>query len=209
MDYKWAREFALKLINQYSIAGAEIPASYNNQSDYLLRIPGLLDDGQMYIATNQGRIRATVPLGDLESRDVGGWVEYTLPKDCWQVCSSGLVCLLYGRFQRYHKYHLVGSDRILVPVGLGEDVMLEYFRYPKLLGNDPADNAQLDNTPVAQMALPYYAAAHLVMYDNAFAYQALYNEFEAKMIRLAGAPGAEVEQVEDSYSAAEWRYNEA
>lgn len=203
MDYKWAREFTLKLIHQYSMAGTEIPASYNNQADDLLRIPGLLDDGQMYIATNQGRIRATVPLGELERKVVGGWVEYTLPKDCWQVC-GGLIRLEDGELRRDYKYRRIGDNRILVPATVGEGVLLEYFRYPKLLGSDPADSAELDNTPVAQMALPYYAAAHIVMYDNAFAYQALYNEFEAKMIRLAGAPYAEPEQVEDT-CAVRWQ----
>lgn len=209
MDFKWARDFALKLINQYSISGAEIPGSYNNQQDYLLRIPELLDDAQMYIATNQGRIKAAVYLFDLEHEDKGEWTEYKLPEDCWQVKSSGLVRLRDGKVQRYQKYRLIGENTLLVPAGFGDDAILEYFRYPKLLGAFPKDDAKLDNTPVAQMALPYYVAAHIVMYDNAFAYQALYNEFEAKLARLTDTPHAEVEQVEDSYSATEWAYNEA
>ena len=96
MNYKWARDFALELINQYSIAGAVVPGSYNNQADYLLRIPKLLDDAQMYVATNQGRIRTSVYLSELESDERGGWTAYKLPKDCWQVCSSGLVRLSDG-----------------------------------------------------------------------------------------------------------------
>ena len=85
--------------------------------------------------------------------------------------------------------------------------MLEYFRYPSLLGVNPMDEASLDNTLEAQMALPYYVAAHLVMHDNAFAYQALYNEFEAKLARLGEQLQAEPTVVEDSYDAAEWNYN--
>ena len=209
MDYKWAKNFALKLINQYSISGTAIPSSYNNQADYLLRIPELLDDAQMYVATNQGRIRATVSLSKLECEDHGKWLSYTLPEDCWQVCSTGLVLLRGGAVQRYQKYRLLGNKNILIPESLGKDAILEYFRYPKLLGTDPKDADALDNSLAAQMALPYYVAAHIVMHDNEFAYQALYNEFEAKLARLAEPPKAEVEQVEDSYSAGEWEYNEA
>lgn len=209
MDYKWAKDFTLELINQYSIAGAVIPSSYNNQADYLLRIPKLLDDAQMYAATNQARIRAVVPLINLEHQERGNWIVYQLPEDCWQVCSSGLVRLFKGKYQRYHKYHQIGDRSLLVPGDLKGALQLEYYRYPLLLGSNPKDNAKLDNTVAAQMALPYYAAAHIVMYDNAFAYQALYNEFEAKLARLAEVPKTEVSIVEDSYSAAEWDLNEA
>lgn len=208
MNYKWARDFALELINQYSIAGAVVPGSYNNQADYLLRIPKLLDDAQMYVATNQGRIRTSVYLSELESDERGGWTAYKLPKDCWQVCSSGLVRLSDGAIQRYHQYHQVGGTTILIPTDLGGDMLLEYFRYPTLLGDKPAEDAELDNTPTAQMALPYYVAAHIVMHDNAFAYQALYNEFEAKLARLAGVLTTEVTAAEDSYGGAGWDFSE-
>lgn len=208
MDYKWARDFTLELINQYSIAGKGIPESYNNQADYLKRIPKLLDDAQMYVATSQGRIRTVVPLLNLESQTEGEWLVVRLPEDCWQVCSSGLIRVKRDGFQRYHKYHQIGDRSIMIPSDLSGVLQLEYFRYPALLGANPKDTAKLDNTPAAQMALPYYVAAHLVMHDNAFAYQALYNEFEAKLARLAEIPKTEVTVVEDAYSGEEWQFNE-
>jgi hypothetical protein len=58
MNYKWARDYTLELINQYSIAGAVTPESYNNQADYLARIPKMLNDAQIYVATTAGKIRA-------------------------------------------------------------------------------------------------------------------------------------------------------
>ena len=199
MNYKWARDFTLQLINQYSIAGALTPGSYNNQADYLLRIPKLLNDAQMYVATNQGRIRTAVPMSTLEHERSGNWVAYKLPKNCWQVCSSGIVVMNDGGVQRFHRYHQLGGDTLLVPSELDGELLLEYFRYPELLEDSPLESAQLDNTMAAQMVLPYYVAAHLVMYDNEFAYQALYNEFEAKLARLAEMPKAEAVSAEDSY----------
>jgi hypothetical protein len=209
MNYKWARDFALELINQYSIAGESIPESYNNQSDYLKRIPKLLDDAQMYVATNQARIRSVVPLANLDIRTEGDWTICYLPEDCWQVCSSGLIRVEGDGFQRYHRYHQIGDRSIMVPAGLSGSLQLEYFRYPALLGENPKDTAKLDNTLAAQMTLPYYVAAHLVMHDDAFAYQALYNEFEAKLARLAEIPKTEITVVEDAYGREEWRPYEA
>lgn len=207
MDYKWARDFTLELMNQYSIAGGEIAETYNNQSDYLRRIPKLLNDAQVYVATNAGKIRTITDLKSLKRTRMGSWFTYQLPEDCWQVCSGGLIRTDGDRFQRYHKYHLVGDNGIAVPGELDGDMHLEYYRYPALLGQEPADDVKLDNTVEAQMVLPYYVAAHLVMHDDAFAYSALLNEFEAKLARLGERLQTDMNVVEDSYSAGEWEYN--
>lgn len=207
MNYKWARDFALELINQRSIAGSEIQATYNNQADYLQRIPKLLDDAQMYVATTSGKIRTITAINSLPRQNMGGWWLYQLPKDCWQVCSGGLIRTDGPVLQRYHRYHAVGDNGIAVPKELDGELMLEYYRYPALLGSNPLDDTPLDNTVEAQMALPYYVAAHIVMHDDAFAYQALYNEFEAKLARLSEQLHTEMNVVEDAYSADEWDYN--
>lgn len=207
MNYAWARDFTLELINQYSIAGVRIEDSYNNQADYIKRIPKLLDDAQMYVATNAGKIRAITSMKSLARQKMGEWILYQLPKDCWQVCSGGIIRTDGPVLHRYHRYHLVGDSGIAVPGELDGDMMLEYYRYPALLGPEPMDEEPLDNTPEAQMALPYYVAAHIVMHDNAFAYQALYNEFEAKLARLGERLQTDVNVVEDSYDAGEWEYN--
>ena len=108
--------------------------------------------------------------------------------------------------QRYHKYRMLGSKQIAIPEGLRGELELEYFRRPKLLGASPSDGDELDNTVEVQMALPYYAASHLVMYDNAFAYSALMNEFETKLERLYELPQTELTITEDVYDPVEWRY---
>lgn len=283
MNYGWARDYALELINQYSIAGTPIASSYNNQADYIHRIPKLLDDAQVYAATTTGKIREIVTLSsptarntsdpilrgdvngdgeinnaDLELlrvylankdpitgestvsvstgadvnadgqintmdlallrkyltdtdpvlyREEGAWRIYALPSNCWQVCSGGIIRFDGPRLQRFHHYHLLGNSEIAVPKNLDGALSLEYYRYPNLLGASPSDDKELDNSLQVQMALPYYVAAHLVMGDQAFAYSALYNEFETKLERIAERYQTEVNTIEDSYDAAEWLYN--
>ena len=196
MTFGWARDFALELLNQHSIAGTDIPASYNNQADYVKRIPKLVDDAQLLLAANEGRMRELVPLEELPREERGAWSVYTLPGSCLQLC-AGLVRL--DRPEREARYRLLGGDRLMVPRVLERGLWAEYFRLPRPVGREPADDAELDNTVAAQMAVPYYVAAHLVMYDNEFAYAALFNEFEQKRALLRETPRAEWGRVEDVY----------
>lgn len=207
MDYQWLRDFTLKLLDQYSVAGEKIADTYNNQADYLKRIPEFADDGQMYLATTTAKMRTIVALESLPKSRVGTWDHYKLPEDCWQMCSGGLVRYDGPVLHRYHRYHLIGNNSVALPEDIDGSMYLEYYRYPLLLGADPADKTPLDNTMEAQMALPYYVAAHLVMHDNAFAYSALMNEFETKLARLREEIHTELTVVEDVYSAAEQEYN--
>ena len=201
MDYKWARDFTLQLINQYSMAGTKIPAGYNNQADYLARIPKLLEDAQLYAATTSSPIRHTEPLSALRCDENGEWLVYTLPKDCWKMSGVGLLRYEGETFQRYRGYHPVGANKFTMPKGVDGEVYVEYFRYPRRLGDTPRDTDELDNTIEVQMALPYYVAAYLVMQDDAFAFSALRNEFEDRLARLGEVPHADVSIVENVYGA--------
>ena len=51
MTYGELKQRVLELIFSYSVAGSEIPATYNNQADYLAMIPGLVNNGQRPILT--------------------------------------------------------------------------------------------------------------------------------------------------------------
>jgi len=204
MNYRWAKDYVLQLINQYSIAGSVTPESYNNQADYLDRIPKLLNDAQIYVATTVGKIRKVVPLSELESVDNGKWVVYTMPEDFWQLCSGGLI--RYdddNELERCNLYHAIGANQIAVSKSVSGNMSAEYYRLPQTLTDEPLEEEELDNTVPAQMALPYYVAAHLVMYDNAYAYQALMNEFETRLARLAESPTIIYGTVADTYGAAE------
>lgn len=204
MNYKWARDYVLQLIDQYSVAGNVTPETYNNQADYLARIPKLLNDAQVYVATTVGKIRAVENLENLSCDDNGKWLVYTMPGDFWQLCSGGLIRYDEdNELERCNLYHAIGANQIAVSKTVSGNMSVEYYRLPRPLSEKPEDDELLDNTVPAQMTLPYYVAAHLVMYDNAYAYQALYNEFETRLARLAESPTIICGTVADTYGAAE------
>ena len=58
LTYGELKRRVLELIFSYSIAGSVIPETYNNQADYIAMIPGLVNNGQMDIATSTKRIPA-------------------------------------------------------------------------------------------------------------------------------------------------------
>ena len=97
----------------------------------------------------------------------------------------------------------IGANQIAVSKTVSGNMSVEYYRLPRPLSEKPKEDELLDNTVPAQMTLPYYVAAHLVMYDNAFAYGALMNEFESRLARLAESPTIIYGTVADTYGAAE------
>ncbi len=63
-------------------------------------------------------------------------------------------------------------------------VRIHYFRFPRCLGEDPADCKKLDNSPDTHRAIPYYVAAHLVLDDDAYKHQVLFNEWRQRLGEL-------------------------
>ena len=58
MTYGQMRDRVLMLLNQYSIAGGKIRVTYNNQADYLARVPGAVNEALVYLATTARRLRS-------------------------------------------------------------------------------------------------------------------------------------------------------
>ena len=56
MTYGELRDRVLMLLNQSSVAGGKIQVTYNNQADYLARLPGAVDDALLYLATTARRL---------------------------------------------------------------------------------------------------------------------------------------------------------
>ena len=175
MTYGELRDFVLQLLNRYSIAGEPIADSYNDQADVKARIPQLVRDGLLYMATSCRRLREVAPLTN--PKQMGEFRLYQLPDDCYQII-GGLLQNKNGSIQRFRNYRLVGGRQLLIGKEEPGDFLVEYFRYPSIICNDPDDDDFLDCPPEAQTALAYYVASHLAMEDNNYLHGVLYNEFE-------------------------------
>lgn len=190
MTYGQCKNRALGLIFSQQVAGETVPASYNNQADYLAKIPGLINDAETYIATTVKPISAVAMLKDLTYEDKGEYRLYSLPNDCYKMMMGGLIEPSDSAKAKYAAnytgdYTIIGENKILVPNRVRDDLLIEYYRYPALLSENPSDNTTLDNTPDVHECIPFYVAAYLVMYDNAFMYSAFYNNFETRLQRLS------------------------
>ena len=199
MTYGWARDTALSLVNQYTIAGASVSPGYNCQADALAKLPRLVDDGQNYIASAFRRIPASKPLSELEYEERGGVRVYMLPQDFYQLRGASLRRMAGGKITRFCGFCMLENAMAVTDEVPHDELELEYYRFPRPLGPHPIDSDLLDNSADAQLAVPYYAAAHLVMDSDAFVYTALMNEFEYRAARLSSQPGAEIGTVQDSY----------
>lgn len=207
MNYGQVKKAILQLIFSESIAGTPIASTYNNQADYERMIPTLVNDGMMYIATTVKKIPAMVKLADLDIDDTN--LEYdifTLPADCFEMMNGGLIKALpknsfHEIATRVHKiYRLYGGNQLWIPKNQGQDLTLEYWRYPKQFDYDVADTEELDNTPDTHACIPYYAAAHIVEYDDAHRAAFFYNAFEDRLSRLKPNPTfVEDDHINDVY----------
>ena len=207
MTYGECRDLSLNLIHQDSIAGVPIPGSYNNQQDYLNKIPGLINAAQLDIATTKKPIPEEITLGELTREEKNGNYIYSLPANLWQRRGSGLLVPIPApgpyrglRFARYNHMRMIGNTKLILTELLPDDTILEYYRYPQDLSMTPDDYDLLDNVPEAQAIVPYYVAAHVVMYDDAFLYATLENEYTARKESLRDLTRTEVDTVQDVYT---------
>lgn len=199
MTYGEVRDRALKLVNQYSLAGAQIAESYNNQADYVMRVPELVDDAQMIIASGPRPIRESKVLERSQAKDYGELLEYRLPGDLMQIAPGGLLVLDGERFYYESGYVQPDDKRILLPRSIAGTIRLEYYRRPRQITPDQEDADELDNSPLTHNAIPYYVAAHLVMQDDAFAYSALYNEWQNQLNGMYQRPQPHRGLVQNAY----------
>jgi hypothetical protein len=238
MLYSDIKRAVLSHINQYSIAGAQVALTYNNQADYVNRIPQLINEALVNIRTsvkplptiveiglifdeddtpippeNQGRPIAEAALTDESDRDpvkydqaiiyakqYGSSKQYRakLPDDFWCLKSGGVEAIDdQGHHFKTNRYRLQGRDFILFPDKRIH--IVEYFRYPEQLPNDPKDSFDLQEDIDVIHAAIYYAAANLVLYDDQFAYASLYNDYESRLSRLSPGVAMEVHPVVDYY----------
>lgn len=205
MNYGQVRDQILKLLNQYTRAGTPVESSYNNQQDYLNRIPGLVNDAMTEIATTARKIPTTLKLGDLrgEALDENGEkgdILYELPDDFYQLISGSIVTTKEGKILRTNQYTLNGRKYLAVPRGEAGNYTVGYYRYPNLLPEKPRDTEELDNEVETHYSIPFYVAAMLVIHDDAFLYASFYNKYEDKLAKMGPGVTAEVSPTQDVYS---------
>jgi hypothetical protein len=140
LNYGQVRDASLKLFNQYSLAGKDIADTYNNQADYLRRIPELVDDAMWEIASGPRRIRAAKQLVEERGREEGPFLRYSLPNDLMDIIPGGLFTYKNGQrceFPWDQMHYQTGYDRldekrILIPRDLARgELWLEYYRKPR------------------------------------------------------------------------------
>lgn len=199
MTYKQVSDHALKLIMQYSIAGGTVPAVYNNQQDYLLRIPGLVNDAVMEIATTVRKIPEFFDLATAPQEDFGRQIRVTLPDDFYQFMSGSVMRTKNGALVHTNAFHIQGKNYMLLPKDELENYQIIYYRYPKQLPESPADDDELDNTLETHNAVPYYVAAMLVSYDDAFLCSLLMNAYNDRVQKMYPDIAVEVHSTDDSY----------
>lgn len=198
MLYSEIKREVLSRINRYSKAGTPIAATYNNQEDYLNRIPIFVNSGIVNIRTTTRRLLTSAILTEAEDT-FGGMARYVLPEDFYQLKTGGVSIVRNGSLEKTNNYRLSGRTHILVPITTDADFVVEYYRYPDLLPLSPKGDFNFpEDVDVLQCACTY-AAAQLAMYDDEFMYTALYNDYEAQLTRLSNGVDAEVHIIEDAY----------
>jgi hypothetical protein len=197
MLYADIKRCVLSLINQYTMAGTSVRDSYNNQADYLKRIPQFINAALMNIRTTTKPITVSYRLTDGTIHGDAVW--YELPKDCWKIVSGGVYRLENGKIWRSNDCAIVGDRVVGVPLEKKGEFWVDYCRFPEQLPLDAADTFELNEEPDVLQAAEFYAAALLILPDDAFVYASLFNEYETRLARMTRAPGVDINTVQDVY----------
>lgn len=157
--YRELKRKVLELINQYSVGGAAVSPDYNNQSDYIGRIPGLINDALQRIRT-EARPRVDVRSFSNGGTRYGDMTLYSLPQEYRVVKTGGVYRISDGKFEPFGGYRLLGEQSILFPAD-GASYMMEYYCAPDYIPEDPDDESGTDEDPEILTAACYFAAAML------------------------------------------------
>lgn len=205
--YAEIRRAVLELINQSTIAGEDVALTYNNQADYVRRIPNLINQAVMKIRTTTLPERRIAELSGGTRRD--GGTAWSLPDDCRALVSGGVLRMTPKGQVRTNLYRLLGRTLLVLEPWPPSDrerrgaersgVLIEYFAYPVQLPQDPDDDYPFEETPEVVQAAEYYAAAMLVMMEDQFSYATLMNEYESRLASMVPPLTAEIRPVEDVY----------
>lgn len=202
MTYGDFKNFVLGLINQAQARGMELDEYYNDQADYLQRIPGLYNAAMLELASEAVTLVGVMePVQSTTVRPCNGFIALKVPDDFIAMTGDGIPVVRGGQMTRIKGYYMVGADTVMIRNDLVENGILEYRRRPERLPMDPIEidaTKQLDGTEEMQTAAAYYTAAMLVLQDDAFAYSALRNEYDDKLSEMKKRLRAETFFVDSS-----------
>lgn len=201
MTYGELKNYVLQLLNQYSVAGSLVSPAYNNQADYIKRIPFLANDAITEIATTARKIPVLISLNTLQSEVVDNQTRFTLPDDFFQFQSGSVVRTVKGHYLHTNVYSLQGRKYLLVPTKELEqgDYDVVYYRYPNLLPAEPTDSTELDNTPETHPAVGLYVASQLVGGEDAYLSTKYTNQYADRVQNLMPDITAEAHPADDVY----------
>lgn len=220
MNLNEIAEMSLQLINQYSVSGQIIPDSYNNQADYLIRIPHLANDGIVYIGTGNAKQIGSYVFSQKEDKNAKAvYKSYSMPSNFFRPYGSSVPYIIGKGKVPTSEYMWLGSRELLLSPHIEGQIKIDYYRYPHLFSTEFVPSEEDENGNVvtpwhykdgtvevdlpleAQYALPYYIGAHLISQDYMNESYILMNEFELKMSRISTYPIVDVESAEDVYGA--------
>lgn len=195
--YSEIKRNVLSLINQYTMAGQQVPDSYNNQADYLQKIPGLVNAALMNIRTTAKPGSVLHPLSGGEA--YAGYIRYEMPENFRKLKTGGVHRLKGGLLEKTNTYRLMGGKTILLPKDDTAEYFVEYYCFPEQLPLICKDDYDLREDPDVLQAAIFYAAAMLVMQEDEFTYATLFNEYESRLQRMSYSPEVEVQPTSDVY----------
>lgn len=202
MTYKDFKDFVLGLINQFSARGTELVETYNDQADYLQRIPGLYNAAMLELASEASHLTGVMHPAKEDVMDTGdGFVAVKVPDDFLSMTEDGIPMIRNGRMTRIKGYYMAGAGTVYIRTDLFKNGILEYNRIPERLPMSPGmidEDAKLDGTDEMQTAAAYYTAAMLVLQDDAFAYSALRNEYDDKLTEMKRRLRAEAFYIDEA-----------
>ena len=200
MEYGRIKRSVLELINQYSIAGEQVALSYNNQADYVRRIPNLINQAVTDIRMTAKPKRSLRSINRPD--DANGWRDYPLPDDFRQIISGGVRRLNDdGQPVPDNHYQILGNHRIWLPPG---NWLIEYEAFPEQLPENPADDYPFDEEADVLQAAFYYAAAMLVGQESEFEYSIFNHEYVDRKAEMIPRQTAEFTPIDDVYTGGGW-----
>lgn len=197
MTYGEIRRKVLEKIDRATINGTPIPAAYNGQSDALRRIPGLINEAVTVICTE--RHRYTGYFAPKDGTPFGKRIRYALPEDFYSMQGGSVFRMCGDDAESCTDYRLAGREIILPP----GDYLVEYWRYPDLLPDDPDDSFDYRMGLDILHAAMCFAAARLVVTEDETLYNALMRDYRAWLQEMDVPFWTESSKVADVYGGRE------